>query len=278
MHAGDHTTGRNCSGHNGNGNEYYHKPCCLSRSTEDGHGAAELLCCCCTCTATASPSLLTSLGVCIFVLAYTLVGAFTFMAVEGGLQSVSTLTSSNINRTLIIIKSLVLKSFKRSNTIFLNISIQSSSSSSSSSSSIVSSKPGQDETAALGAEIRSRTVEKLWSITEDLNILYKDNWTRLAAQEVLDFQNILVHSLRKQSYQVIPATTNQHRGRHHRWTFSSSLLYSLTLITTTGEFIFPYLLFISFCFLLPEFESFFSYESKHPVYPSTPITTKAISR
>uniref|UniRef100_A0A182IWM1 Potassium channel domain-containing protein n=1 Tax=Anopheles atroparvus TaxID=41427 RepID=A0A182IWM1_ANOAO len=33
-----------------------------------------------------------------------------------------------------------------------------------------------------------RTVDRLWSITEDLNILYKENWTRLAAQEVLHFQ------------------------------------------------------------------------------------------
>lgn len=34
----------------------------------------------------------------------------------------------------------------------------------------------------------SSTVDRLWSITEDLNILYKENWTRLAAQEVQHFQ------------------------------------------------------------------------------------------
>lgn len=34
----------------------------------------------------------------------------------------------------------------------------------------------------------SRTVDRLWSITEDLNILYKENWTRLAAHEVQQFQ------------------------------------------------------------------------------------------
>lgn len=33
-----------------------------------------------------------------------------------------------------------------------------------------------------------RTVDQLWAITEDLNILYKENWTRLAAQEVKQFQ------------------------------------------------------------------------------------------
>lgn len=31
-------------------------------------------------------------------------------------------------------------------------------------------------------------MDRLWSITEDLNILYKENWTRLAAQEVQLFQ------------------------------------------------------------------------------------------
>uniref|UniRef100_A0A6E8VKP4 Ion_trans_2 domain-containing protein n=1 Tax=Anopheles coluzzii TaxID=1518534 RepID=A0A6E8VKP4_ANOCL len=40
----------------------------------------------------------------------------------------------------------------------------------------------------VSAEMRLKTVDRLWSITEDLNILYKENWTRLAAQEVLHFQ------------------------------------------------------------------------------------------
>ncbi|KAJ9584750.1 hypothetical protein L9F63_020900, partial [Diploptera punctata] len=118
-----------------------------------------------------SSSVLTCLGVCVLVLGYTLLGAFTFMALEGGYK---------------------------------------------------------DTTHALvmGEEVRTRTVEKLWSITEDLNILYKDNWTRLAAQEVLKFQDTLVRNLRGGSL--------YHGHHHHRWSFSSSFLYSLTLITTIG--------------------------------------------
>lgn len=52
---------------------------------------AELLCCCCSCstsTSTNTPGLLASLGVCVLVLGYTLLGAFAFMALEGGLKSV----------------------------------------------------------------------------------------------------------------------------------------------------------------------------------------------
>lgn len=45
----------------------------------------------------------------------------------------------------------------------------------------------------------NRTVDRLWSITEDLNILYKENWTRLAAQEVQIFQ---VSSLKYKQYYI----------------------------------------------------------------------------
>lgn len=40
-----------------------------------------------------------------------------------------------------------------------------------------------------------RTVDRLWSITEDLNILYKENWTRLAAKEVQEFQVSVIINL-----------------------------------------------------------------------------------
>ena len=39
-----------------------------------------------------------------------------------------------------------------------------------------------------------RTVEKLWKITEELNILYKDNWTSLADREIAIFQTELLAS------------------------------------------------------------------------------------
>uniref|UniRef100_A0A1A9VCN1 Uncharacterized protein n=1 Tax=Glossina austeni TaxID=7395 RepID=A0A1A9VCN1_GLOAU len=74
-----------------------------------------------------------------------------------------------------------------------------------------------------------RTVDRLWSITEDLNILYKENWTRLAAQEVQLFQDTLLRSVR-QSKVYQPGT--QMNPPTHKWTYASAFLYSLTLITT----------------------------------------------
>lgn len=162
----------------------------------------------------------TSLGVCVLVLGYTFLGAFTFMALEGGLKDSPNLSSSNVGTS-------------------------SSGRPSTSSSSLSNSKPASDRSLVLGEEIRSKTVEKLWSITEDLNILYKENWTRLAAQEVLKFQDTLVRNLKGYGSGGVIVKTAGGAGNggsiyyshhHHRWSFSSSFLYSLTLITTIGKF------------------------------------------
>ncbi|XP_059222830.1 TWiK family of potassium channels protein 18 [Stomoxys calcitrans] len=82
------------------------------------------------------------------------------------------------------------------------------------------------------ADIRSRTVDRLWSITEDLNILYKENWTRLAAQEVQHFQDTLLRTVRSQS--KVHQTGVPMNPPSHKWTYASAFLYSLTLITTIG--------------------------------------------
>lgn len=76
--------------------------------------------------------------------------------------------------------------------------------------------------------LRSQTVERLWSITENLNILYRENWTKLAADEVLIFERSLA--------KVLASGDVRHhdRGYRHRWSFGGSFLYSLTLITTIG--------------------------------------------
>ncbi|XP_024872671.1 potassium channel subfamily K member 18-like [Temnothorax curvispinosus] len=206
-----------------NTGDYYQRAprCCPGRSGNNNNNnsasgiaggsvrGAELLCCCCSCstaTSTKTPGLLASLGVCVLVLGYTLLGAFAFMALEGGLKSDS-LTE--------------VAPSKPDGASYV---------------------PPNLENDSAATELRARTVEKLWSITEDLNVLYKENWTRLAAREVLEFQENLARGLRRTSYEQMPPLPPRSRDHHsadrrlhsRRWTFSSSLLYSLTLITTIG--------------------------------------------
>lgn len=189
-----------------------------------GDGSVAWYCCCCCSSPRAGRkrrSMLASVGVCVLVLVYTLLGAFAFTALEGsgigsGFGSFGARQPAPPD-------------------------------------------PVTRASAPAHDELRTKTVEKLWSITEDLNILYKDNWTRLAAQEVLRFQDMLVQNIKsgvavnggvpgavaaadgkdpaKQAAKATAVTTaastyQRHGG--HRWTFPSSFLYSLTLITTIG--------------------------------------------
>lgn len=85
-------------------------------------------------------------------------------------------------------------------------------------------------------DLRTQTVDRLWSITENLNILYRENWTRLAAEEVMEFQEALFRALKGNSVGGGRGGRSlYYTAQTHKWSFSSSFLYSLTLITTIGE-------------------------------------------
>ena len=122
--------------------------------------------------------------------------------------------------------------------------------------------------------VRQQTVEKLWEITEKLNILYKDNWTALAEREMVKFEmELFTQSQKAESsaasasaaaggsvasasvataskspsspiVQVSDGPDNDDSGddmeakKHEQWSFASSFLYSLTLITTVGTYYF----------------------------------------
>lgn len=57
------------------------RKCCQH---DDSHKST-FLCCCYTCPGSRSTSVLATVGVCCLVLGYTIMGAFVFMALEGGL-------------------------------------------------------------------------------------------------------------------------------------------------------------------------------------------------
>jgi hypothetical protein len=95
-------------------------------------------------------------------------------------------------------------------------------------------------------ESRTKTVENIWDITVSLNILYRDNWTRLAAQELSRFQDQLVQRLTEEmslQHGTQPSGAGREQQTQERrlnsspyeWNFARAFLYSLTVLTTIGE-------------------------------------------
>ncbi|XP_063628753.1 TWiK family of potassium channels protein 7-like [Cydia splendana] len=95
-------------------------------------------------------------------------------------------------------------------------------------------------------EARSRAVENIWEITVSLNILYRENWTRLAAQEILKFQNELVQrvttemasqygvSYREMALGEFGGSDLANHYEEHEWNLALAFFYSLTVLTTIG--------------------------------------------
>ncbi|XP_045453821.1 TWiK family of potassium channels protein 12-like [Melitaea cinxia] len=95
-------------------------------------------------------------------------------------------------------------------------------------------------------DARSKTVENIWEITVSLNILYRENWTRLAAQEILKFQNELMQrvttemasqygvSYREMALGEFTGNEISNHYEEHEWNLALAFFYSLTVLTTIG--------------------------------------------
>ncbi len=108
-----------------------------------------------------------------------------------------------------------------------------------------------EESRAEVEKARAQTVERLWLVTERMNILYPENWTRRAAEEIVWFQDQLVKAydrqfseLRSQASKQLDldgrrdlaaATEHPLTAVPREWTFARGLLYAVSLLTTVGE-------------------------------------------
>ncbi|CAO1403408.1 unnamed protein product [Diamesa tonsa] len=200
------------------------------QSNRDSSSSNSSKCCCCSISARSSSfwaSFLTNLGICTLLFGYTLLGSFIFLAIEGGASQMQQRTLASTNRHKPI-QSYNNNAFNSNNNVTL------------------SQAAIQDTIDA-----RQRTVENIWDITVSLNILYRENWTRLAALEIAKFQDQLIKRLvddmSSQMDNMSPSTgaiqhqivSTQHQlstmvVHDYDWTFARAFLYSLTVLTTIG--------------------------------------------
>ena len=176
--------------------------------------------------------LCSNLGVCLLVLLYTAAGAFLFTTIEGG----------NL---------IVIPSTEEVEEIISFNQVQQDQTHPSYDSTTMS--PVQDKVRPPEPvrslhkepqELRQETVDKLWVITESLNILYKDNWTRVAERELRRFSEQLFVSFKEEQEQIA-AFRDKNTHPKNQWTFAGSFLYSLTVITTIGKYNFIYVFAIN---------------------------------
>ena len=74
---------------------------------------------------------------------------------------------------------------------------------------------------------RKDIVQKLWEITDRYNVLEFEKWKSESEEVVKEFQNHIV--------QQADSGYDGKDGHPKQWTFSGSLLYSITVITTIGK-------------------------------------------
>ncbi|KAJ9578465.1 hypothetical protein L9F63_005311, partial [Diploptera punctata] len=173
-----------------------------------------------------------NLGICALLVGYTLLGSFVFLAIEGGGTAGSAFKTT---------------SFATDNQKKLGLNATQESPSS--------------WLKRVADESRAKTVENIWDITVSLNILYRDNWTRLAAQEISRFQDQLVQRLSEEmAMQQRGLTSGGGNGvagdqqdkrvatSPYEWNFARAFLYSLTVLTTIdyGEIILRLSIFLVF--------------------------------
>jgi len=80
--------------------------------------------------------------------------------------------------------------------------------------------------------MRNSHVEMLWNVTEALNVLHRESWTRLAI-EILNNYTREVYAANNVSGWYVDELGDEQDPE--QWSYAGSLLFSITVITTIGH-------------------------------------------
>ncbi|XP_052121330.1 uncharacterized protein LOC113205761 [Frankliniella occidentalis] len=78
-------------------------------------------------------------------------------------------------------------------------------------------------------EHRDDCLKELWALTERFNVLYQENWTQQAQEQLRRFETRVVEATKVEGYDG-----KDPQDQDRQWSFSGALLYSVTVITTIG--------------------------------------------
>lgn len=77
--------------------------------------------------------------------------------------------------------------------------------------------------------IRRNVTSSIWSLTRDLKMLEKDNWTAMARGQLEEFEKQLIEAMKTKGWD------GSEDDQHQQWTFAGALFYSIVVITTIGK-------------------------------------------
>lgn len=79
------------------------------------------------------------------------------------------------------------------------------------------------------SNVRREHVERLWALTEAMNVLHPDNWTRAVDRILENYTQIVHNAVKKRGWD------GNFDEETQQWSFPGALLYSITVITTIGK-------------------------------------------